>query len=89
MWETIVKTVYLNGPGVYVNQSQIGTMTTHIQSGNRWTVHLMWKVTSIQYHWIGSDQEEFWNVKPSKELPQDSDWDLYDTQEDKNDSDLE
>ena len=34
-----------------------------------------------------SDQEEFWNGKVSKRLPQDSDWDISDTQEDKNDSD--
>ena len=34
-----------------------------------------------------SDQEEFWNGKPSKKLPQDSDWDLSDTEEEKNDSD--
>ena len=34
-----------------------------------------------------SDQEEFWNGKVSKRLPQDSDWGISDTQEDKNESD--
>ena len=33
-----------------------------------------------------SDQEEFWDGRTSKKLPQDSGWDLSDTQEDKNDS---
>ena len=35
---------------------------------------------SIPSDW--SDQEEFWNGKPSKKLPHDSDWDISDTKED-------
>ena len=50
MMETIVKNVWQNGPDVYVDQNQTGMMTKIIQLGHRWTAHLMWKITGIQYY---------------------------------------